>query len=273
MRRVLLTGATGFVGRQVLKRLLQIGYDVRIVVRKPVHDIFGVEQVIVDDLFSAPLSELKSVCSNVDILIHSAWYAVPGKYLTSNTNITCLSGTLTLAQAAIEVGVARFVGIGTCFEYELSDGPLRSSSPIAPTSVYGACKASAFMTLSHMMLNEARSFAWCRLFYLYGEGEDERRLVPYIRKQLASGKPVELTNGQKIRDYMDVCEAGSQIADIALSDFQGAINICSGNPITIGDLAYGIADEYQRRDLIRLGAKADAPDDPMCVYGERTWLK
>lgn len=268
MTHVLLTGGTGFVGRQIRARLLERGCRVRMAVRAQTDDVRGVEKVTVDDLFTAQDDELAALCDGVDTVIHAAWYAEPGKYLESDRNLTCLSGTLRFARAAIDAGVNRFVGIGTCFEYDLSAGYLRPETPLAPATLYGACKASAFLTLSRLMAREQRSFAWCRLFYLFGEGEDARRLVPYIRQCLEAGETAKLTSGRQIRDYLDVRDAGRLVADAALGDAEGPINICSGIPITVGDLARRIADEYGRRDLLAFGAKADSPADPACVIGK-----
>lgn len=268
MTRVLLTGGTGFVGRQILKRLLARGCHVRMVVRKAVSLPDEVEQVDVGDLFDAGPSTLQDLCTDMDVVCHAAWYAIPGKYLTADENVDCLSGSLRLGQAAIAAGVPRFVGVGTCFEYNLGDGYLRTDTALAPATLYGACKASAYLSLSRMMEQEGRSFAWCRLFYLYGEGEDGRRLAPYIRSQLAAGEAAELTSGRQIRDYLDVEEAGRMIADAALGSVQGALNICSGLPVTVADMALRIADEFGSRDLIKLGARQDSPGDPPCVFGE-----
>jgi len=266
--RVLLTGGTGFVGRQILKRLLARGCHVRMAVRTPVSVRDEVEQVVVGDLFEAESSKLEDLCADTDVVCHAAWYTVPGKYLTADENIGCLSGSLRLGQAAIRAGVPRFVGVGTCFEYDLRDGFLRTDTRLAPATLYGACKASTYMALSELMEREERSFAWCRLFYLHGEGEDARRLVPYIRSRLAAGEHAELTSGRQIRDYLDVEDAGRMIADATLEPAEGALNICSGRPVAVADMAMRIADEFGRRDLIVLGARQDSPSDPPCVFGE-----
>lgn len=268
MTGVLLTGGTGFVGRQILKRLLARGCRVRMTVRNPVSVPDEVEQVVVGDLFAAERFKLQDLCADIDVVCHAAWYAVPGKYLTAEENVDCLSGSLALGQAAIAAGVRRFVGVGTCFEYDLNGGYLRTDTTLAPATLYGACKASVYMALSKLMEREGRSFAWCRLFYLYGEGEDARRLVPYIRSRLAAGEPAELTSGTQIRDYLDVEDAGRMIADAALGPAEGALNICSGRPVAVADIARRIADEFGREDLIRLGARRDSPGDPPCVFGE-----
>lgn len=268
MTRILLTGGTGFVGRQILKRLLAERCSVRMVLRGDAPAPEGVEVWRTEDLFAASDADLRHACTGISTVLHAAWYAEPGKYVESPRNLDCLSGTLRLGQAAVAAGVRRFVGVGTCFEYDLTAGYLRTSTPLMPRTLYGAAKASAFLTLSRLMALEGRSFAWCRLFYLHGEGEDSRRLVPHIRARLAAGEPAELTSGRQIRDFLDVCEAGRKIADATLSGVEGPLNICSGIPVTVADLACRVADDYGRRDLLHFGARPDTAGDPPCIIGE-----
>jgi dTDP-6-deoxy-L-talose 4-dehydrogenase (NAD+) len=111
-------------------------------------------------------------------------------------------------------------------------------------------------------------FAWCRLFYLYGEGEDERRLVPYVRGKISKGETAELTEGKQIRDYLDVSQAGDQISEVALGREVGPVNICSGLATTVRELAEEIAKEYARPDLLSFGRKDENINEPPCVYGE-----
>ncbi len=125
------------------------------------------------------------------------------------------------------------------------------------------------MALSQWLPSQNVDFVWCRLFYLYGEGEDARRLVPYLRARLATGESAELTSGTQIRDFLDVREAGILIAETALGGEQGPVNVCSGEPITVRQLAEQIADEYGRRDLLRFGARPENLVDPPCVVGRR----
>lgn len=223
----------------------------------------GVEVVQTRDLFSESPELLRSALKGSDTLIHAAWYVEPGEYLTSPLNLGCLSGTLQLAQSFKEAGGRRFVGIGTCAEYDTDAGLLTTETPLAPTTLYAACKAAAFQALSRYL----DDFAWCRLFYLHGEGERERRLVPYIRRQLELGEEVLLTSGEQVRDFLDVTEAGRLIADAALSNRQGPVNICSGKMQTVRSLAEQIADEYGRRDLLRFGARPENTFDPPLVVG------
>lgn len=271
-RTVLLTGGTGFVGRQILKVLAGKGVNVRAVVREGKHQPATggdhIEKFIVTrDLFAETSEWWAERCADVDLVIHAAWYAEPGKYLKSPLNLDCLAGTLQLAKGAALAGVKRFVGIGTCLEYAIGSERLHTETPLKPLSPYAGAKAAAFTTLAQWLPSRGVEFCWCRLFYLYGEGEDPRRLVPYLRAQLAAGKFAELGTGVQTRDFLEASEAARMIVEAALGTVQGATNICSGHPATIKQLAERIADEYGRRDLLGFGARPSDPDDPACIVG------
>lgn len=272
-QRVLITGATGFVGRQVLRALE--GHEITAVLREGSVAPEACAHVLrTPDLFAQDIDFWTSACAGIDIVIHLAWYAEPGLYQTSLKNLDCLAGTLRLSRGAVAAGVKRFVGIGTCFEYDLacptlSQGQrLSVSAPLGPSSPYGAAKAATWLALSRGLAAEPTSFAWARLFYLYGEAEDPRRLAAYLHLQLAAGEPALLTSGRQVRDFLDVREAGRQIAQLALGSASGAFNICSGRPVTVASFAADIAAHYGRPDLVRLGARPDSPLDPPFVVGE-----
>ena len=208
---ILLTGATGFVGRQILRALGDRRCRVRAVVRDG-------KQGQVADKAAVGSSGSKSriflqkarlwwsdVCDGVDTVIHAAWYVEPELYLQSPKNRECLSGTLRIAQGAAQAKVRRIVGIGTLFEYDVSAGYLGVETPLKPSTPYAQAKADAFAALSQLLPQHAIEFTWCRLFYLFGEGEDPRRLVPYVRAKLKAGEPAELSSGTQIRDF-STCE-------------------------------------------------------------------
>jgi nucleoside-diphosphate-sugar epimerase len=270
---ILVTGGTGFVGRHVVQHLRQQGHPIRAIVRKGRERDFipgdDYEIIYTGDVFVEKYTWWLDVLKGVSSIVHLAWYAEPGRYLESDLNVTCLRGTLRLAEAAIDAGVNRFVGVGSCFEYDLSQGDLSIATPLNPTTLYGACKAASYQVLTQWFTSSPIQFCWCRLFYLYGEGEDARRLVSYIRSQLELGQQVLLTKGNQIRDFLDVGVAAKMIADIALGEKQGPFNICSGIPISVRELAEKIADEYGRRDLLAFGARPHNVIDPFRVVGIR----
>jgi dTDP-6-deoxy-L-talose 4-dehydrogenase (NAD+) len=270
MARILLTGASGFVGRHVLRSLLARGDEVRIVGRTPTTLGSRVQELISEDLFAESDDWLTHACEGIDSIVHCAWYAEPGRYLFSPRNLTCLRGTLALAAAAQAAGIRRFVGIGTCFEYALSDSPLQTSTSLDPRSPYAAAKAAAFLALSGYLPNVGITFAWCRLFYLFGEGEHPQRFVAYLHERLGKGEPVDLTKGMQVRDFMDVAEAAERIAAITHSRYVGPANVCSGQPVSIRTMAERIADSYGRRDLLRFGTRQENAVDPPVIVGEPT---
>ena len=270
---VVLTGASGFVGKQILRNLLESDYSVRVLTRDASRfrgmAAARLEVVSTPDLFAETPVRLEQFLKDSDVLIHAAWYAEPGHYLTSPMNLACLTGTLNLASAFAKVGGRRFVGLGTCAEYDTSGGLMTVDTPLAPDTLYAACKASAYLVLRSFFATRQIGFSWCRLFYLYGEGEDDRRLVPYIRRRLQAGEEAVLTRGEQVRDFLDVAEAGRMVTGVALGTHEGAVNICSGVPTTVRQLAERIADETGRRDLLRFGSRAENQFDPPMVVGVR----
>ena len=271
--KLLLTGATGFVGRHVLAKLQQHAIPLRVVVRAGRHNLLPstqLEIIEVDDLFTQSVAWWQANAQGVTHVLHVAWYAEPRIYLQSPKNLDCLIGTLMMAKGCALAGVTRFVGVGTCFEYDTSQGRLSIDTPLKPDSPYAAAKVAAYWALQAFFSQASIAFAWCRLFYLYGEagdGEDVRRLVPYVRHKLAQGLPVQLTHGQQVRDYLNVQEAAQELIDVLLGGKTGAINVCSGQAITVRALVEKIADEFGRRDLLHFGAQAMHSTDPPVIVG------
>lgn len=271
-KKVLLTGATGFVGKQIYKNLLKKEVDIKIVARSSSIDKLtefdtATEIIFTDNLFKETFEWWSLVFKDVDLVIHAAWYAEPGLYLESEKNNDCLIGTLIMAKAAAKAKIKRFIGIGSCFEYDLNYGILSTKTPLNPITLYARAKVAAFQVLSAYFALHTISFAWCRLFYLFGEGEDSRRLVSYLHLQLSQGKPAELTAGDQIRDYLDVAEAGRLIVSNAFGKKTGPINICSCIPQTIRDIAEKVAHVYDRPDLLKFGARTQNITDPKVILG------
>ncbi len=275
MKNILLTGSTGFVGKQIARALANKNFSTIHVCRPGsevmLKDISNIKKIIKSkDIFQEDEIWWETQCKNVDIIIHNAWY-MDHDHKESPRNIECLKGSLNLVKGAANAGVRRFVGIGTCFEYDLTKGVLSVDTPLKPSTNYGATKAALYIFLSQWLREQSIEFSWCRLFALYGEGESEKRLTAYIHKQLKNGENAELTTGKQIRDFMDVADAGRIIADISIGNKIGPINVCTEIPMTVRQFAENIAKKYNKLDLLKFGSRPDNPVDPECILGIKNY--
>lgn len=269
---ILITGCSGFVGKQVLKYIEGERNRIFVTLRKKSVNFFKEKEKLsgvieVEDIFSLNVSEWYKILKNIDVIIHIAWYADHGKYLNSVKNIDCLKGTMIMAKAAVAAKVKKIVGIGTCFEYDLECGKLKIDSPLCPLTPYGAAKAASYFLLKKFLSRNNITFAWCRLFYLYGEGENPMRLAPYIKSQLSKNMPVILRNGNLVRDFLDVKVAAKHINEIALTNREGVFNICSGKGITVEKFALKIAKELNKEHLIKSECEDKNQSEPLAVVG------
>jgi dTDP-6-deoxy-L-talose 4-dehydrogenase (NAD+) len=272
VKKVLLTGATGFVGMNILHELANRGVVVTPVVRSGTEHLLNkfdnISKIIsVDDVFKENSDWWADISSNSDIFIHSAWYTKTHDYLISKQNINCQLGTMNIARGLAQSGIKKFVGIGTCFEYEFASDFISVDTPLKPGSPYASAKAATFLALLKMTHDEKIDFAWCRLFYLYGENESESRLYSYILSQIKKNKKIELSSGEQIRDFMHVRTAAERVVAVALGNMVGPINVCSGIPITVKEFAMNVADQFGARSLLDFGAKGKKFTDPPRIVG------
>lgn len=272
MRNILITGPIGFVGTHILRALCSNSIKITPVVRLGSEDqlknFCNVEKIIVTtDLFKETAEWWQRHCEGVDIVIHGAWYVKHREYLTAPQNLDCLIGSLNLAKGAQAAGIKKFVGLGTCLEYAPSAQPLSVDAPLKPSTRYGGAKAALYSALNQWLPESGVDFAWCRLFNLFGEGEDKRRLVPYIEDRIKMGEKVFLRGAHLVRDYLEAGKAGKMISEIAIGGQTGAINICSGKAISVGQLAIDIAEKQGRRDLLVFADENTDSDEPSHVVG------
>ncbi|MGA2138606.1 MAG: NAD(P)-dependent oxidoreductase [Verrucomicrobiia bacterium] len=269
--KVLLTGAAGFIGSHIARELVCEGHEVHALVR-PNADLSRIADIqpslhfIEDDLLS---SSFILHPSSFDVCVHLAWYVEPGKYLHAPQNKDWVQASLRLARALKDAGCRRFIAAGTCFEYATSDPPQRESTPTAPSTPYVQSKLELF----HALPSVGIDFAWVRFFYQYGPYEDPRRLMPVVINLLRRGQEAKLVAGDRIRDYLHIEDVASAVCAVAQSKLTGAVNIGSGQPVTVRDIVLKIGKLLDRVDLIKLGARPYAADEPMHLLADNTKLR
>ena len=271
-KKILVTGPNGFVGQHLIKALDPLDVSVFAVVREGSSQYlrtrgFTGEIIESPDIFMENSDWWEHVFCGIDVVIHSAWYLNPHDYLNAESNLGCLAGTIEMAKGAKAAKIKKFVGLGTCLEYDLTDKYLTINTPLAPTTLYGSAKASAYLLLKNLFAKSEIEFCWCRLFSLFGDGDKETRLAEYIIRRLSESKMVELTSGTQIRDYLDVDIASQKIIRVALGDKKGPFNICSGEGISVRQFAEQIALKYGKLELLSFGAKEGRPDEADCIVG------
>jgi len=199
-----------------------------------------------------------------DAVLHLAWCAEHGKFWNDPANQVWAEATFALAQVAADAGVRRFVGTGTCFEYDWpKEGDCGEfKTPVIRHTPYDVAKTECCTRLEAYFRSAGVAFAWARLFFLYGPGEDQRRLVASVARALVLGQKAQCTRGVVTRDYIEVRDAGAALAAITLGTIQGPVNVGSGKGVRVADIATMLGRLAGRPDLVELGVLPDRPDDP-----------
>ena len=268
---VAVTGATVFVGAQVVRALSLKGHEVLAVVR-PASDRRRLTGPSVGHMIEADVSTAAGRATiaalRPEACVHAAWYAEPGKYLSSPLNVELMQSTLALASSLASSGCRRFVGVGTCFEYDTDVGYLSEATPLSPAHLYSAAKAGTYLVLKQLGAAAGMQVCWARLFYLYGPDEYPQRLVPSIARALLRGDEARSTPGQQVRDFLHVEDAGSAIGAVLESNLVGAVNVASGQPVTVASVVQRVADACGRPELVRLGALDYPHGDPKFICAD-----
>jgi nucleoside-diphosphate-sugar epimerase len=272
--RVLITGARGFIGRRVVSRLLAEGHEV--------HGVTSGSRDLGDprmiwhkaDLLAPGAADLVTSQARATHLLHLAWYAVPGSFWSAVENIEWIGATLGLLRAFADTGGGRAVVAGTCAEYAWGEEVLRENdTPMAPATLYGACKHATHIAASALSQQLDISLGWGRIFFLYGPGEDYRRLVASVARGLLMGGRVAATDGSQVRDFLHVDDVATAFAAFVLSDVQGSVNIASGQPVAVRAIVNEIASRAGGLDRVDFGALPLGPGDPPRIVADVSRLR
>jgi nucleoside-diphosphate-sugar epimerase len=196
MSRVLVTGGSGFIGSHALRPLVDAGHEVHALSRRPA--LANAPAGIVwhdSDLLADPGAVVSEV--GPERLLHLAWYTEHGRYWNSLENLRWVEATLALMRAFAAAGGERAVLAGTCAEYEWGGaGPcVEGQTPLRPATLYGVAKRATCALVEAAAPELGVDVAWGRIFFLYGPGEDDRRLVASVASALARGERAPTGSG------------------------------------------------------------------------------
>lgn len=260
--RVLLTGATGFIGSHVARALVDRDHEVHALVRAGssldrLDDVDDALTLVHGDLRDPEIGKVIRT-ARPEGVIHAAWYVEPGKYLTAvKENLEILEATVRLFRDVLDVGCDRIVSVGSSFE-PAAGGVMGGAQP-RPLGMYSAAKAAVHEVVDDVARQGARA-ACGHVFYLHGPGEDERRLVPALVTALLRGQPVDVSGGDQRLDYLHVADVAAGLVTILDGGGSGSIDVCSDAPIPLADVFSAIGEATGRGELIRVGGRP---------YGER----
>jgi nucleoside-diphosphate-sugar epimerase len=265
MTRVLVTGASGFIGVPLLRKLLQEGCEVHAL---DTRESSGpcLDQVTwhtADLLDQAALGQVLEEV-RADRLVHLAWYVSHGSFWTAPENVEWVQASLGLLRGFLAAGGRRVLMVGSCAEYRWggTEDLHEDTSEIAPATLYGVCKDALRRVASAYAASLDAELAWARLFFLYGPREQSGRLVPSVIRSLLAGEPVATGTGEQVRDFMHVEDAAAGIAAVLASKLTGAVNVASGEPVQIASILDTIGGLTGAGGLIERGARPTPPGEP-----------
>jgi nucleoside-diphosphate-sugar epimerase len=278
-KRVLVSGAGGFIGRWSVPALLRSGYEVHAVLsgntsRDVPEQLQGAKIHFADLLDDSAIDELTGDV-RPSHLLHFAWIATPGVYWNSEDNFRWLAASERLLRSFRAHGGRRVMMAGTCAEYDWSRVEVcdELSSPLAngataPVSRYAACKIALQTTLADFGRREGLSTAWGRIFFQFGPHEYPERLVPSVICNLLLNREAPCSHGRQIRSFLHVADVGEAFAAVLASELEGPVNIGSDERVSLAELIDRIGRQIGRPELLRLGARPAPPQEPSLLVPE-----
>lgn len=268
-KKVLVTGATGLIGKELAQPLLQAGFEVHsftIDEKNPDNGFHWIKGNLFND------SDIKAAMEAVkpQYLLNMAWCTV-GDYLKSDLNYQFLQAGISLLKHFKDNGGKRAVFTGTCFEYKFKNTPLKETDELDPNkTVYTFCKNKLHETAAYFCAQHDISFGYGRIFYVYGRNENKTRLTGMIIDKLSRNEEVIIKSGRLYKDYMYAKDIAGAFAALLDSTAQGVVNICTGKAISIKDFTLEIARQMGKEHLVVF--KNEPSNQPPIIIGDNTRL-
>lgn len=271
---VAVTGALGFIGRHVVAQLEQRGASPTLVCRpgSAVPDSLSHSRVVQMDIADAPMDAYERL-GMPEILIHLAWGGLPN-YSSPHHLERELPAHRSFLNGLVTAGLGALTVTGTCLEYGMQSGALGEDLPTAPVTAYGQAKDALRSDLEQLRRSRPFNLTWARLFYLYGEGQSAGSLVPQLERAIARGDPTfNMSGGEQLRDYLPVDEAARYLVILAMNGMDnGVVNVCSGTPISVRELAASVVAKHGSPIQLNLGYFPYLDYEPMSFWGDRQKL-
>lgn len=264
MKRVLLTGASGFIGSHAIADLAGRGFEIHAIGRTP-PDNPVVNFHSVDLLRGHDVREVVRIIK-ASHLLHLAWHVEPGRFWDAPENLDWVGASLLLLRAFTEAGGGRAVLAGSCAEYQWGGERFDEAlTPCTPASLYGVAKNAQRQIAEAYAGVAGLSLAWGRVFFLYGPGEKPGRLVSAAIAALRAGQAFPTTEGLQRRDFLHVADVAGGFAALTASDVRGAVNIASGAAVPVRSVLLALAELIGSADLLKFGARPMVANDPPII--------
>lgn len=261
--RILVTGAGGYIGRHVVANLAGDAHVLPATVDRMRADLLDADQRrrMVETL-------------RPEILIHLAWVTDHGKFWSSPMNDDWLAASADLFQLFYANGGRRVVATGSCAEYDWTTGAdqFAEDAPLAPHTAYGAAKVRAAEALAHYAETATGDWAWGRVFFSFGIGEPDARLIPAMLRTVRDGTEMGIGPGDTVRDFWPVETLGAAIAALALSKVQGPVNLGAGSGTSFATLTRLIEYIAGTRGLIQTDSRPLGSGEPKTLVPDATRL-
>lgn len=270
--KILVTGATGGIGRLLIPILLKTRHEV-IATSKSLEkakslSFFNQVTYITYD-FNQPLTDnLFQYFGKPDSVIHLAWDKL-NDYKNEEHATTILENHKLFVQNLISNGLKKFNGVGTCYEYGLIEGELKETMKVSPKLPYPLAKYKLFEFIESLKSHYQFESKWLRIFYVFGEIYGRKNLFSLLNQAINDGhKTFNMSGGQQIRDFLSPEEIATLIASIAgQSKVNGIVNCCSGKPIMLVDFIKNYLKENNYEIELNLGYFPYPDYEPMNTWG------